>query len=213
MQFFLLGAAVAAFARVAITQTIDPNSVPLSTRQNWCTSQIAECPLICLQEANNSAATYANTCDPTSLTYSCICSNGLSPNASEYSQTIPYFTCTQYNTDCQQACGNDNTCAAACVQDHPCGALSPTRVNTSTITTMPATSTVVGSAASTASDGGVVYSGFGGGSAATTTAASGGSTGSASGSSAASRLILNAGEMYGLAVLAAGVFFGFSVML
>jgi len=215
MHFFLFTAAVVAFARLAIAQNIDPNSVPLSTRQAWCNSQIAECPLICLQEAGNSAGTYANTCDPTSLTYSCICSNGLSPNASEYSQTIPYYICTQYNTNCQQACGNDNTCAAACVQDHPCGALNPTRVNTSTITTMPATSTLAGSAASTASDGSVVYTGFGGGGAATTTPASGGGSGSGSGSgsSAASRLIVNVGEMYGLAVVAAGVFFGFSVML
>ncbi|KIW65219.1 hypothetical protein PV04_07497 [Phialophora macrospora] len=211
MQHFLLAAAVAAFVRVAITQTIDPNSVPQATRQAWCDSQIAQCPLICLQEAGNSAGTYANTCDPTSLTYSCICSNGLSPNASEYSQTLPYYICTQYNTNCQQACGNDNTCAAACVQDHPCGALNPTRVNTSTITTMPATSTTDGAAASTASDGSVVYTGFGGG-AATTTAASGDSE-SDSGSSAASRLVVNIGEIYGLAVVAAGIFFGFSMML
>jgi hypothetical protein len=178
----------------------------------WCNSQIAQCPLICLQEAGNSAATYSNTCDPTSLTYSCVCSNGLSPNASEYSQTLPYYICTQYNTNCQQACGNDNTCAAACVQDHPCGALNPTRVNTSTITTMPATSTSPGAAASTGADGSVVYTGFGG-AAATTTASGDSGSGSSSGSSAASRLIVNAGEMYGLAVLAAGVFFGFSVML
>ncbi|ETI26257.1 hypothetical protein G647_03034 [Cladophialophora carrionii CBS 160.54] len=211
MRYFLLAAAVAAFARVAVTQTIDPNSVPISTRQAWCNSQIAQCPLICLQEAGNSAGTYANTCDAASLTYSCICSNGLSPNSSEYSQTLPYYICTQYNTNCQLGCGNDNTCAAACVQDHPCGALNPTRVNTSTITTMPATSTTDGAAASTASDGSVVYTGFGGGAAATTSDASGNN--GSSGSSAASRLIINVGEMYGLAVVAAGIFFGFSVML
>ncbi|OAP63664.1 hypothetical protein AYL99_02891 [Fonsecaea erecta] len=210
MQHLLITAALAVLARVAITQTIDPNSVPLSTRQSWCDSQIAQCPLICLQTAGNSAATYANTCDPVGLTYSCICSNGLSPNASEYSQTLPYYICTEYNTQCQAACGNDNTCAAACVQDHPCGALNPTRVNTSTITTMPATSTVVGSAASTASDG-VVYTGFGGGSAATTTAASGGNSGS--GSSAASRLVIDIGQIYGLGVVAAGIFVGFGFML
>jgi len=211
MKYFLFTAAVAAFARVAITQTIDPNSVPLPTRQVWCDSQMAQCPLICLQEAGNSAGTYANTCDPTSLTFACVCSNGLSPNASEYSQTLPYYICTQYNTNCQQSCGNDNTCAAACVQNHPCGAINPTRVNTSTITTMPATSTTDGVAASTGSDGSVVYTGFGGGAAATTTAASGNS--GSSGSSAATRLVINIGEMYGLAVVAAGIFCGFSVML
>lgn len=212
MQYFFYTIAVAALARLAITQTIDPNSVPLATRDAWCQSQIAQCPLICLQVAGNSAATYANTCDPTALTYSCICSNGLAPNASEYSQTLPYYICTQYNTNCQQACGTDSSCAAACVQNHLCGAQDPTRVNTSTITTMSATSTV-GAAASTASDGSVVYTGFGGGSAATTTAASGSDNGSGSGSSAASRLVINVGEIYGLAIVATGIFFGFSVML
>ncbi|KAJ9638457.1 hypothetical protein H2204_004227 [Knufia peltigerae] len=205
MQFFALAAAVAAFAQLAITQTIDPNSVPLSTRQAWCNSQIAQCPLICVDQTN-SAGTNANNCDPTNLGYSCICSNGLSPNASEYSQTLPYYICTQYNTDCQANCGNDNTCAAACIQDHPCGATDPTRVNTSTISTMPATSTTNGAAASTASDG-VVYTGFGGGSAAATTAAGG------SGSSGAARIIANMGQLYGLGVLVASVSAGFALML
>jgi hypothetical protein len=225
MLYILAAAALAALTPLANTQTIDPNSVPLSTRRRcpglsvqsiansmpeaWCNSQMAQCPLICLQTAGNSAATYSNTCDAASLSYSCVCSNGLSPNASEYSQTIPYYECTQTNTNCQQACGNDNTCAAACVQNHPCGAQSPTRVNTSTISTMPATSTAPGAAASTASDGGVVYTGFGSGSAAATSTAAG----SSSGSSAATRLVINVGQMYGLGAVAAGIFFGFSFML
>jgi len=75
---------------------------------------------------------------------------------------------------------------------------------------MSATSTTAGIAASTASDG-VIYTGFGGGSAATTTAASSGNSGS--GSSAASRLVINAGEMYGLGLVATGIFLGFSFML
>lgn len=73
---------------------------------------------------------------------------------------------------------------------------------------MPATSTGA-SAASTASDG-VVYTGFGQGSAATTTAAS---SNDGSGSSAATRLVINMGEMYGLGLIATGIFFGFSIML
>ncbi|KIW20120.1 hypothetical protein PV08_00695 [Exophiala spinifera] len=206
MQFLVLATTVAAFTQLAITQTIDPNSVPLSTRQTWCNSQRAQCPLICVDQTN-SAGTNSNDCDPTDLAYSCICANGLSPNASEYSLTMPYYICTQYNTDCQANCGNDNTCAAACVQNHPCGATDPTRVNTSTISTMSATSTTNGAAASTASDGGVVYTGFGGASAAATTA------GGDSGSSAATRVIVNMGQLYGLGVLVAGIFAGFALML
>lgn len=150
--------------------------------------------------------TYENDCDATTLTYNCICSNGLAPNASEYSLTLPYYICTQSNLDCQTACGSNNQCAAACVQDHPCGAQNPTRVNTSTISTMSATSTSGASAASTQSDG-AVYTGFGG-STATASASSG-----SSGTSAASRAILTMGQIYGLGVIAAGVFTGFALLL
>jgi hypothetical protein len=141
-------------------------------------------------------ATDANTCDPTTLNYSCICSNGLSPNASQYSQTIPYFECTEYNSQCVDACNGDSTCQSACVQDHPCGAQSPIRVNTSTITTMRATST--GAAAST-----VVYTGFG--NSATPTAATKSSTGAA-------HKALKIGEMYGVGILVAGISLGLAIM-
>lgn len=103
----------------------------------------------------------------------------------------------------------DNTCAAACVADHLCGAQNPTRVNTSTITTMSATTTG-GAAASTASDG-VIYTGFGTESGASATAGSGGS--GSSSSSAAARLVVNFGQIYGLAVVGAGIFAGFTLML
>lgn len=66
--------------------------------------------------------------------------------------------------------------------------------------------TTGGAAASTASDG-VIYTGFGTGSGATATAASG------STENAAARLIVNFGQIYGLAVVAAGIFAGFTVML
>jgi len=144
-------------------------------------------------------ATDANTCDPTTLVYSCICSNGLSPNSSQYSQTIPYFECTEYNSQCVSACNGDSACQSACVQDHPCGAQSPIRVNTSTITTMRATSTPT-AAAST-----VVYSGFGNSATATATAASKSSNGAA-------HMALKIGEMYGLGILAAGISLGLAIM-
>ncbi len=46
MQYFFLTAVVAAFAQVAITQTIDPNSVPLSTRREHPTSTMGWLPLL-----------------------------------------------------------------------------------------------------------------------------------------------------------------------
>jgi hypothetical protein len=144
----------------------------------------------------------------TTLDYSCVCDNGQSPNASEYSQTVPYFICTQYNTNCVNGCDGDSSCQSACRQDHPCGALNPTRLNTSTISTMTATSTAGGgaSAVSTGS-GGTVYSGFGGAAAtATATGSSGGST------SGAAAILLSLGHSYGVFIVAAGVLTGFSML-
>jgi len=66
--------------------------------------------------------------------------------------------------------------------------------------------TTGGAAASTASDG-IIYTGFGTGSAATATAGSGSSN------SAAARLVVNFGQIYGLAVVATGIFAGFALML
>ena len=62
-----------------------------------------------------------------------------------------------------------------------------------------------GAASATGSD--AVYTGFGGGSAETSSADSSNSD------SAATRMVINAGEMYGLAVIAAGVFTGFTFFL
>ncbi len=59
------------------------------------------------------------------LSYGCLCGNNLQPNVSEYSLTLPYFVCTEWGTQCVNACGSDNTCASACRQDHPCGAQRP----------------------------------------------------------------------------------------
>ncbi|KAF2088347.1 hypothetical protein K490DRAFT_602, partial [Saccharata proteae CBS 121410] len=146
------------------SQTIDPDTVPIADRDQWCLAQTTQCPLICLQTSANSATTVSNTCNPNTLAYSCVCANNLSPNVTQYSQTIPYFECTEYGNQCVANCSQgDNLCASACRTDNPCGAQSPVRVNTSTITTM--SSTTSGGSAAT---GSAVYTGFGGGAAATT---------------------------------------------
>ncbi|EME79776.1 uncharacterized protein MYCFIDRAFT_112372, partial [Pseudocercospora fijiensis CIRAD86] len=139
------------FALTAMAQyAIDPHTVANATRQQWCLDQSTQCPLICLDQGAASGTTESNTCDATSLTYSCVCDNGLSPNVSEYSQTLPYYICTEWGSQCVSNCRNDNTCAAACRQDHPCGALNPKRQNTSTLTrTMTSSATAGGGGAVT----------------------------------------------------------------
>ncbi|KAF7917999.1 uncharacterized protein EAE98_010027 [Botrytis deweyae] len=175
--------------------TIDPESVPLATRKSWCQSQTQTCPSLCLQNGAGSSTTTTNTCDPDTLDYACICGNGLSPNASEYSLTLPYFICTQYATNCVNACNGDNTCQAACRDDNPCGAQNPTRINTTSSTTQSATGT---SGASSTS--GVAYTGLGG-SSSTSTPKSG------------AQMTMDFGKSYGLAVVFTGLFAGFALVM
>lgn len=186
---------------------IDPNSVPLSQRTSWCQSQINSCPLLCLQLPGESSTTDANDCDPNTLTYDCVCGNGQSPNASEFSQTLPYFICTEYGSQCIANCGGDTTCQSDCRSQHPCGAQNPTRVNvTTTSSTATATTTPAGATSGTA---GVVYTGLGGGAAATTTPSSSSSSTAKSGAQAA----LDLGRSYGLVVVFGGLFTGFALIM
>lgn len=134
------------------------------------------------------------------LGYSCVCSNGIQPNASQYSQTIPYFICTEQNNECVSACNGDSVCQSACRDDHPCGAQHPIRVNKTTSTASAAS----GGMSATASASNVVYTGFGSGAAATGAPKSG---------TASRGWALEFGQMYGTAALIGGVFAGFAVLL
>ncbi|MCJ1320266.1 hypothetical protein MMC15_005604 [Xylographa vitiligo] len=205
----LSGIALVTFglANLVSSQTIDPSSVNITVRQTWCTDQMASCPLICLQLPGTSGTPEANTCSATDLSYSCVCSNGVQPNASEYSQTIPYFECTTFNTQCIAACPQgDATCAQNCNTAHPCGAQYPVRVNLTTTTT----STI----AATATDPGSASTGTG--AAQFTTGLGGSPAPSASGSSTSSSVraaTIGFGQQFGFAVVATGFLAGFTLIL
>ncbi|KXS96890.1 hypothetical protein AC578_6238 [Pseudocercospora eumusae] len=210
MKSFLAPSILAFTALAQAQYAIDPNTVANATRQQWCLDQSTQCPLICLDQGAASGSTESNTCDSTTLTYSCVCDNGLSPNISEYSQTIPYYICTEWGTQCVSNCGTDNTCASACREDHPCGALNPKRQNTSTLTSTRTTSaTGAGVLTTTGSDGQVatVYTGFGG--QATST---GGSHGGSE-SSGVRVWALSAGQTFGSVALVGAATLGFAVLL
>ncbi|OOF96349.1 hypothetical protein ASPCADRAFT_206542 [Aspergillus carbonarius ITEM 5010] len=132
--------AVAGLVHSQNNSTLDPNSVPIQTRDQWCESQTSSCPLLCLQLPNTTGSPTANTCNPKTLVYDCTCSNGLSPNASQYSQTIPYFICTEENNQCVTQCNGNSTCQSNCRTEHPCGAQNPKRVNITTTAGATATS-------------------------------------------------------------------------
>ncbi|KAJ5971214.1 uncharacterized protein N7479_001132 [Penicillium vulpinum] len=118
-----------------VNSQFDPTSVPIATREAWCGSQTSACPLLCLQIPGASGTPISNTCEAETLLYYCLCSNNVTPNATEYSQTIPYYTCTESNNQCVLKCNGDSTCQNNCRVNNPCGAQDPKRVNVTTTTT------------------------------------------------------------------------------
>ncbi|KAI0837481.1 hypothetical protein F5Y06DRAFT_270527 [Hypoxylon sp. FL0890] len=149
-------AAAVVLVSVRADYVIDPNSVSLTNRDAWCQSETSTCPLICQQ--TSPGTTLVNDCDPTTLTYGCVCGDNKQPNVSEYSLTLPYFVCQEWGNQCVKNCGQDNTCAAACRDDHPCGALNPTRVNSTSSTSSPTAT----SSGAQASDSNAIYTGLAG---------------------------------------------------
>lgn len=182
--------------------TIDPNSVSQGDRDAWCLNQQAQCPLICTQQPGvNSLTTLANDCDSDALEYNCICENGVVPNVTQYSQTLPFYICQQWGTNCVANCGGDNTCANSCRADHPCGAQSPYRGNTS----IPSTSSL-SPTASGGSQMGSAASVSGGAKPTGQTFGGSGGTGAAAG-----LFVPSAGVSF--AALLGSVFLGFAVLL
>jgi len=212
----IVAAAIFFSVRAQYTYQIDPNSVPLSTRQTWCNSQLASCPLLCLQLQGSSSTTLDNTCDPTTLNYDCTCGNGQAPSAANYSQTIPYFECTEYGTQCVAACpSSDSACQTACRVDHPCGAQDPVRVNSTTSssmasTTAPSTASNNNAGSTTGSGAGPVFTGLGGGS---TTQSSSGSSPSQGSKSSGAQAALDLARSYSLAIVFTGLFAGFALVM
>ncbi|KAK0747774.1 hypothetical protein B0T21DRAFT_343514 [Apiosordaria backusii] len=184
--------ALAAAVTVSADYWIDPDTVPLSARKAWCNDQRSTCPTICRQTSVGQPL--VNDCDADTLTYGCLCSDNKQPNMSEYTLTLPYHVCTAWGTQCVKDCGTNNLCSAACREEHPCGAQSPTRVNeTKTATTSTASET------STPTDG--IADGFGDG-----TQNNNNRPGNGAGA-------LALGNAYGLAVVATGLFAGFTMLL
>ncbi|KAK9238474.1 hypothetical protein V1525DRAFT_341471 [Lipomyces kononenkoae] len=156
---------VASTARAQVYPMVNVSTIDPATRQQWCQSEVASCPLICLDEGYGYTS---NLCYPDNLYYTCVCANGLSPNLTQYSLTIPYFLCTEQVSLCASNCGSDNACVSACRQNKPCGATDPTRVNVTTTSSASASasgsdsgSASTPTTASPSTSSAAVYYGFG----------------------------------------------------
>ncbi|CAK7232182.1 hypothetical protein SCUCBS95973_008173 [Sporothrix curviconia] len=128
--------------------TIDVSSVPLTTRSNWCTAQSNTCSTLC----DNSPT--ANSCDPNTLDYTCLCSNGSAPGLQYYLQSMPTFICEEAYSECNAEYAGNSAAQSNCttsIQDQ-CGSLNPDNYTAAAATTSSATtSTVAGKSTGTAS--------------------------------------------------------------
>ncbi|OCL04968.1 hypothetical protein AOQ84DRAFT_345413 [Glonium stellatum] len=90
-----------------------PTLPPIATRQTWCRAEQNTCPELC--GGIGKLAQNGNLCDSNALTYTCQCSDGTSPNISDYQQSLPALMCEQWKTDCVANSPNDLTGQTACL--------------------------------------------------------------------------------------------------
>ncbi|RYP38960.1 hypothetical protein DL768_010743 [Monosporascus sp. mg162] len=110
-----------------------------------------------------------NDCDVNTLDFSCVCSNGESPDFNQYRDTIPFFVCMQLFEDCIESnpddaraqenctttyndnCGTEDSADAAQIDTQ-----TSTSSATSSATAPPETSSAGSEDATTTSDSGAM---------------------------------------------------------
>ncbi|KAL5113640.1 hypothetical protein ACEQ8H_008479 [Pleosporales sp. CAS-2024a] len=160
---------------------VDPNTIPKSDR--------------------------ANDCDADTLLYSCVCETGVSPNITQYSETLPFYICQAWGNQCVLDCGpGANACANDCRVNHPCGAQNPDRSGGPNNFSGPAVSSLASGAASPTKSPSpsIPLTGFG--------SSSTGSTTSFTSQGGAAGLVVPTAAM-GLGALCGSVFLGFAMYL
>ncbi|KAJ5658183.1 uncharacterized protein N7484_001832 [Penicillium longicatenatum] len=102
---------------------------------SWCQGQRNQCPAICKGD------TKQNTCDPSTLQFSCICADGKTADVTPYIQTVPFYVCEANYGQCVDAHPNDAMGQEACKKAAKCGNKNATAIM-STSSSMTATSTL-----------------------------------------------------------------------
>ncbi|KXT11951.1 hypothetical protein AC579_1000 [Pseudocercospora musae] len=170
--------------------TITASQVDDSLRQTWCRSQTYNCPILCGGTAS------ANTCDPNQLTYTCTCSNGNTPNISDYQSTLPFYVCEQWKANCVDSNPNDLDAITGC-QSVTCG-------NKTVAAATASSSSASASSTATASSSGASHT-------ATATHSSTGAAASATESSAA--VAMHIAQSYGTGIFVTGLLAVFGLAL
>lgn len=145
--FFTALVASASFFPLSVGQT-SVDDVSDDTKEYWCQSQVASCPLLC---GDLEKGTQENECYPENLFYTCTCTGGIAPNLTQYSQTIPYFQCTIELNACTEGCNGDPACNNQCPKTHKCGATAPKKPNKTSTASSTASKTALPDSSSTGS--------------------------------------------------------------
>lgn len=116
--------------------TISPDSVEISRRASWCTAQQNNCDIIC-------GAASANSCDPSTLSFSCSCASGDKPDLTEYKNTMPFFICQEAADQCNLQHVGDAAGQKSCTTDirDKCGKKTPAQEASAEPTTSAASGT------------------------------------------------------------------------
>ncbi|KAH7257271.1 hypothetical protein BKA59DRAFT_508170 [Fusarium tricinctum] len=101
-SFALLAMAISAVSaqsvktyKSSLDMTIDPNTVDIATRSDWCGAQQNTCDTLCQDDTDS------NNCSETDLKWECTCSSNSSvPGIQYYTQTMPTFICQQLFSQC-----------------------------------------------------------------------------------------------------------------
>ncbi|MDI1492994.1 MAG: hypothetical protein OHK93_004778 [Ramalina farinacea] len=138
----LFTSVVVALAGFAVAQnsssTLDPGSVSLTMKSQWCQGENTNCPLLC----GGPTFTKINTCSASDFTYTCTCSNGTGPtDIDQYLDTWPNHVCNEIFAQCRQANPGSESCKT-------CGTLVAKNVPAMT-STMAAATTAMATGGST----------------------------------------------------------------
>ncbi|KAF7118074.1 hypothetical protein CNMCM5793_007460 [Aspergillus hiratsukae] len=136
-----LVAATAAQSNYTFPSGFNIALVSSTDRASWCLAERNTCPVICGGIADS------NSCDPDTLQFSCVCSNGTEADVSPYIQTIPFFVCQETYGQCIKASSTQDEDAKCTAAQKQCGTLNATTSSTSSSTsTSSALSTATESA-------------------------------------------------------------------
>ncbi|PYI10542.1 hypothetical protein BO78DRAFT_414624 [Aspergillus sclerotiicarbonarius CBS 121057] len=143
-----LAAVATASSNYTLPSNFNLSAISYADRSSWCTAERNSCPEIC------GGVAISNSCDPSTLDFSCTCSNGSSADVAEYTQTIPFFVCEATYAQCIEASSTlDEQEECQSTRDQDCGTLNASAVSTESSTTTTATSlTTATSTASSSSD-------------------------------------------------------------